>query len=211
MFFFWLEKINTNVTTDIPSFEFFSYVFLSLLFSFEAMLFQCCFYCWASLRVTYLTLLSFLALFCCSIFLTLSPFLLCRVEAVGYQRVLQVDLEVNGLMVTQGSREVTWQVEYPLTRTLTSEVQTLIRLAPQDLGGIVPLAMVRNEALVTDFCASLRIFWKSILLKKILNKTKHMVSKVSKRDLSLHSLVCKKELKEARVVSVNLQLNKAGF
>uniref|UniRef100_A0A3Q2DKL3 Uncharacterized protein n=1 Tax=Cyprinodon variegatus TaxID=28743 RepID=A0A3Q2DKL3_CYPVA len=64
-----------------------------------------------------------------------------RVEAVGYQRVLQVDLEVNGLIVTQGSREVTWQVEYPLTRTLTSEVQTLIRLAPQDLGGIVPLAM----------------------------------------------------------------------
>nr|XP_020465479.1 transmembrane protein 132D-like [Monopterus albus] len=32
-------------------------------------------------------------------------------------------------------------VEYPLTRTLTSEVQTLIRLAPQDFGGIVPLAM----------------------------------------------------------------------
>ncbi|XP_056259433.1 transmembrane protein 132C [Seriola aureovittata] len=64
-----------------------------------------------------------------------------RVEAAGYQRVLQVDLEVNGLMVTQGGREVTWQVEYPLTRTLTSEVQTRIRLAPQDLGGIVPLAM----------------------------------------------------------------------
>lgn len=70
----------------------------------------------------------------------LSP---CRVEAAGYQRVLQVDLEVNGLMVTQGGREVMWQVEYPLTRTLTSEVPTLIRLAPQDLGGIVPLAMVR--------------------------------------------------------------------
>eukprot|EP00064_Thunnus_orientalis_P001506 superscaffoldBa00000104_g1509 len=66
-----------------------------------------------------------------------------RVEAAGYQRILQVDLEVNGLMVTLGGREVTWQVEYPLTRTLTSEVQTLIRLAPQDLGGIVPLAMVR--------------------------------------------------------------------
>ncbi|XP_049909523.1 transmembrane protein 132C [Epinephelus moara] len=64
-----------------------------------------------------------------------------RVEGAGYQRVLQVDLEVNGLMVTQGGREVTWQVEYPLTRTLTSEVPTLIRLAPQDLGGIVPLAM----------------------------------------------------------------------
>uniref|UniRef100_A0A3B5AY76 Transmembrane protein 132C-like n=1 Tax=Stegastes partitus TaxID=144197 RepID=A0A3B5AY76_9TELE len=72
--------------------------------------------------------------------------------AVGYQRVLQVDLEVNGLMVTQGGREVTWQVEYPLTRTLTSEVQTLIRLAPQDLGGIVPLAMdteILNTAVLT--------------------------------------------------------------
>uniref|UniRef100_A0A672ZLU0 Si:dkey-112m2.1 n=1 Tax=Sphaeramia orbicularis TaxID=375764 RepID=A0A672ZLU0_9TELE len=72
--------------------------------------------------------------------------------AAGYQRVLQVDLEVNGLMVTQGGREVTWQVEYPLTRTLTSEVQTLIRLAPQDLGGIVPLAMdteILNTAVLT--------------------------------------------------------------
>lgn len=79
---------------------------------------------------------------------------LCRMEAVGYQRVLQVDLEVNGLMVTQGSREVTWQVEYPLTRTLTSEVQTLIRLAPQDLGGIVPLAMVRSDWLeIGSMCA----------------------------------------------------------
>ncbi|KAM6902546.1 transmembrane protein 132C [Xenentodon cancila] len=75
-----------------------------------------------------------------------------RIEAVGYQRVLQVDLEVNGLVVTQGGREVTWQVEYPLTRTLTSEVQTLIRLAPQDLGGIVPLAMdteILNTAVLT--------------------------------------------------------------
>ncbi|XP_071401554.1 transmembrane protein 132C-like, partial [Centroberyx affinis] len=70
----------------------------------------------------------------------------------GYQRVLQVDLEVNGLMVPQGGREVTWQVEYPLTRTLTNEVQTLIRLAPQDLGGIVPLAMdteILNTAVLT--------------------------------------------------------------
>ncbi|XP_029024477.1 transmembrane protein 132C [Betta splendens] len=74
------------------------------------------------------------------------------VEAAGYQRVLQVDLEVNGLMVTQRGREVTWQVEYPLTRTLTAEVQTLIRLAPQDLGGIVPLAMdneILNTAVLT--------------------------------------------------------------
>ncbi|XP_019908711.2 transmembrane protein 132C [Esox lucius] len=74
-----------------------------------------------------------------------------RPEA-GYQRVLQVDLEVNGLLDPLGSRVVTWQVEYPLTRSLTDEVQTLIRLAPQDLGGIVPLAMdteILNTAVLT--------------------------------------------------------------
>uniref|UniRef100_A0A3Q1JB54 Uncharacterized protein n=1 Tax=Anabas testudineus TaxID=64144 RepID=A0A3Q1JB54_ANATE len=82
------------------------------------------------------------------------------VEAAGYQRVLQVDLEVNGLMVTQRGREVTWQVEYPLTRTVTSEVQTLIRLAPQDLGGIVPLAMdteILNTAVLTGRTVALPI------------------------------------------------------
>uniref|UniRef100_A0A8C5CZG1 Transmembrane protein 132C n=1 Tax=Gadus morhua TaxID=8049 RepID=A0A8C5CZG1_GADMO len=80
--------------------------------------------------------------------LPVSPALCCfsllcpRAEAVaGYQRVLQVDLEVNGLTAPQSGREATWQVEYPLTRTLTSEVHTLLRLAPPDLGGIVPLAM----------------------------------------------------------------------
>lgn len=64
-------------------------------------------------------------------------------ESAGYRRVLQVDLEVNGLTVAQGGREVTWQVEYPLSRGLSGEVPTVIRLAPQELGGIVPLAMVR--------------------------------------------------------------------
>lgn len=57
--------------------------------------------------------------------------------------MLQVDLEVNGLTVAQGGREVTWQVEYPLSRSLSGEVPAVIRLAPQELGGIVPLAMVR--------------------------------------------------------------------
>ena len=61
--------------------------------------------------------------------------------------MLQVDLEVNGLTGIQGGREVTWQVEYPLGRTLSAEVPTFIRLAPQDLGGIVPLAMVRTRLL----------------------------------------------------------------
>ncbi|XP_068609332.1 transmembrane protein 132D [Brachionichthys hirsutus] len=75
-----------------------------------------------------------------------------RVDTAGYQRLLQVDLEVNGLMVVQGGREVTWQVEYPLTRTLSGEVLTPIRLAPQDQGGIVPLAMdteILNTAVLT--------------------------------------------------------------
>lgn len=46
-------------------------------------------------------------------------------------------------------------MEYPLTRTATSEVQTLIRLAPQDLGGIVPLAMVSGWLLggIGSLCA----------------------------------------------------------
>lgn len=107
-----------------------------------------------------------------TLLLPLSP---CRVEAAGYQRVLQVDLEVNGLMVIQGGREVTWQVEYPLTRTLTSEVPTLIRLAPQDLGGIVPLAMVRRGGGLS--CGSWKLvcmqtFVRLQALKSLLMQTK---------------------------------------
>ncbi|XP_048114367.1 transmembrane protein 132D [Alosa alosa] len=74
-----------------------------------------------------------------------------RMEA-AFQRILQVDLEVNGLLDPLSSRTVTWQVEYPLSRTLSDEIQTLIRLAPQDLGGIVPLAMdteILNTAVLT--------------------------------------------------------------
>ncbi|KAL7844053.1 hypothetical protein SRHO_G00225920 [Serrasalmus rhombeus] len=71
---------------------------------------------------------------------------------VGFQKVLQVDLEVNGLLDPLGTRSVTWQVEYPMTRTLSEEIYTLIRLAPHDLGGIVPLAMeteILNTAVLT--------------------------------------------------------------
>ena len=71
----------------------------------------------------------------------LSLYAVCRMDA-GFQKVLQVDLEVNGLLDPLGTRSVTWQVEYPMTRTLSEEIYTLIRLAPHDLGGIVPLAMV---------------------------------------------------------------------
>ncbi|XP_035382623.1 transmembrane protein 132C [Electrophorus electricus] len=74
-----------------------------------------------------------------------------RIES-GFQKVLQVDLEVNGLLDPMGIRSVRWQVEYPMSRTLTEEIQTLIRLAPQELGGIVPLAMeteILNTAVLT--------------------------------------------------------------
>ncbi|XP_051533475.1 transmembrane protein 132C-like [Myxocyprinus asiaticus] len=74
-----------------------------------------------------------------------------RVEA-GFQKVLQVDLEVNGLLDPLGSRSVTWQIEYPISRTLSDEIQTLIHLAPHDLVGIVPLAMeteILNTAVLT--------------------------------------------------------------
>lgn len=72
-------------------------------------------------------------------------FLLFRPGAAGYQQVLQVDLEMNVLVGRQRRPEVSWQLEYPLTQTVTPEVTTLIHLAPQDLGGIVPLAMVRRS------------------------------------------------------------------
>ncbi|XP_017347463.2 transmembrane protein 132D [Ictalurus punctatus] len=74
-----------------------------------------------------------------------------RMEA-GLQKVLQVDLEVNGLVDPLGTRSVTWQVEYPMSRTFSEEIPTLIRLAPHDLGGIVPLAMeteILNTAVLT--------------------------------------------------------------
>ncbi|XP_062867212.1 transmembrane protein 132D [Trichomycterus rosablanca] len=70
----------------------------------------------------------------------------------GLQKVLQVDLDVNGLVEPLSTRSVTWQVEYPVTRTFSEEIQTLIRLAPSDLGGIVPLAMeteILNTAVLT--------------------------------------------------------------
>lgn len=70
----------------------------------------------------------------------------------GLQKVLQVDLEVNGLVDPLGTRSVTWQVEYPMSRTFSEEIPTLIRLAPHDLGGIVPLAMVSLTSFLAKDC-----------------------------------------------------------
>ncbi|XP_064210060.1 transmembrane protein 132C isoform X1 [Anguilla rostrata] len=70
----------------------------------------------------------------------------------GFQRILQVDLEVDSFLGPLGSRSISWQVEYPGTRVLTEEAETEIHLAQKDLGGIVPLAMdteILNTAVLT--------------------------------------------------------------
>ncbi|MBN3296089.1 T132C protein, partial [Amia calva] len=67
-------------------------------------------------------------------------------------KVLQVDLEVDSFLGPLGTKSITWQVEYPSTRTLTEEAETEILLAQKDLGGIVPLAMdteILNTAVLT--------------------------------------------------------------
>ncbi|XP_030000044.1 transmembrane protein 132C isoform X2 [Sphaeramia orbicularis] len=71
---------------------------------------------------------------------------------MGVQRVLQVDLKMESFPEPLGSRRMAWQVEYPATRTTTQEAETEIRLAQEDLAGIVPLAMVSeilNTAVLT--------------------------------------------------------------
>ncbi|XP_036385889.1 transmembrane protein 132D-like [Megalops cyprinoides] len=74
-----------------------------------------------------------------------------RTEA-GFQKILQVDLELDDFLDPASSGVVTWQVEYPGTGAVTMEAETKIRLAPGDLGGIVPLAMdteIMNTAVLT--------------------------------------------------------------
>ncbi|KAM6954715.1 LOW QUALITY PROTEIN: transmembrane protein 132C [Aplochiton taeniatus] len=78
----------------------------------------------------------------------------------GLQRVLQADLKVESLPGDaaatgsgQGSsRWIAWQVEYPGSRSSSPEAETEIRLAQENLGGIVPLAMdseILNTAVLT--------------------------------------------------------------
>ncbi|TKS79042.1 Transmembrane protein 132C [Collichthys lucidus] len=64
---------------------------------------------------------------------------------MGVQRVLQVDLKMESFPEPLGSRWMAWQVEYPASRAVTQEVETEIRLAQEDLAGIVPLAMERGR------------------------------------------------------------------
>lgn len=63
---------------------------------------------------------------------------------MGVQRVLQVDLKMESFPEPMGSRWMAWQVEYPASRAATQEVETEIRLAQEDVAGIVPLAMVSD-------------------------------------------------------------------
>ncbi|XP_067087038.1 LOW QUALITY PROTEIN: transmembrane protein 132C [Osmerus mordax] len=63
----------------------------------------------------------------------------------GVHRVLQVDLKVDSFPDAAGSRWIAWQVEYPGSRSTTQDTETEIRLALEDLGGIVPLAMVSDR------------------------------------------------------------------
>lgn len=63
---------------------------------------------------------------------------------MGVQRVLQVDLKMESFPEPMGSRWMAWQVEYPASRAASQEVETEIRLAQEDVAGIVPLAMVSD-------------------------------------------------------------------
>lgn len=58
--------------------------------------------------------------------------------------MLQVDLKMESFSEPLGNRWMAWQVEYPASRAATQEVETEIRLAQEDLAGIVPLAMVSH-------------------------------------------------------------------
>ncbi|KAL1269523.1 hypothetical protein QQF64_031812, partial [Cirrhinus molitorella] len=68
----------------------------------------------------------------------------------GWQRVVQVDLEVDGVGSTVGSRSISWAVEYPGIRAGNEETETHIHLAQKDLVGIVPLAMCCQIQLCSD-------------------------------------------------------------
>ncbi|XP_061586745.1 transmembrane protein 132C [Cololabis saira] len=71
---------------------------------------------------------------------------------MGSQRILQVDLKMESFQEPTRSRWMAWQVEYPAHRAATQEAETEIRLAQEDLAGIVPLAMdneILNTAVLT--------------------------------------------------------------
>ncbi|XP_030639188.1 transmembrane protein 132C, partial [Chanos chanos] len=59
----------------------------------------------------------------------------------GWQRVVQVDLELDSIVAVASNRSISWLVEYPGIRLGSEETETEILVAQKDLGAIVPLAM----------------------------------------------------------------------
>uniref|UniRef100_A0A668TX80 Uncharacterized protein n=2 Tax=Oreochromis aureus TaxID=47969 RepID=A0A668TX80_OREAU len=79
----------------------------------------------------------------------------CRRKESSYDQqrsAHKVDLKMESFPEPMGSRWMAWQVEYPASRATTQEVETEIRLAQEDVAGIVPLAMdseILNTAVLT--------------------------------------------------------------
>uniref|UniRef100_A0A672JIW9 Si:dkeyp-14d3.1 n=1 Tax=Salarias fasciatus TaxID=181472 RepID=A0A672JIW9_SALFA len=76
----------------------------------------------------------------------------CRRKESSYDQQRFVDLKMESFPELMGSRWMAWQVEYPASRAATQEAETEIRLAQEDLAGIVPLAMdseILNTAVLT--------------------------------------------------------------
>lgn len=69
-----------------------------------------------------------------------------------------MDLEVDGVGSTVGSRSISWAVEYPGIRAGNEETETHIHLAQKDLVGIVPLAMVRTSSFRRSLREALGLF-----------------------------------------------------
>ncbi|XP_035392423.1 transmembrane protein 132C [Electrophorus electricus] len=63
-----------------------------------------------------------------------------RVEPV-WQRVVQVDLEMDVSVDTTGSGSISWMVEYPGIRVGSEETETHVLIVQRELAGVVPLAM----------------------------------------------------------------------
>ncbi|XP_036434095.1 transmembrane protein 132C [Colossoma macropomum] len=63
-----------------------------------------------------------------------------RVEP-GWQRVVQVDLEMDVTVDMVGSGSISWMVEYPGIRAGSEETETQIHIIQKELAGLIPLAM----------------------------------------------------------------------
>ncbi|KAL6456344.1 hypothetical protein MHYP_G00348870 [Metynnis hypsauchen] len=62
----------------------------------------------------------------------------------GWQRVVQVDLEMDVTVDMVGSGSISWMVEYPGIRAGSEETETQIHIVQKELAGVIPLAMVKE-------------------------------------------------------------------